>query len=123
MRMLHLELRVSNLEQSLAFYTALGYAELGRVPETEFGSLTMILPIRPSRTAFYRHSSTSITPQQTETEGRVRPILAASVDDYLSLLTIEVKGSWRWRRGAARYPAVSTLHPSPSGADVVVQAE
>jgi hypothetical protein len=29
-------------EQSLAFYTALNYAELGRVPETEFGSLTMI---------------------------------------------------------------------------------
>lgn len=42
MRMLHLELRVSDLEQSLAFYTALNYAELGRVPETEFGSLTMI---------------------------------------------------------------------------------
>ena len=30
LRMLHLELRVSDLEQSLAFYTALGYAELGR---------------------------------------------------------------------------------------------
>jgi hypothetical protein len=42
MRMLHLGLRVSDLEQSLAFYTALGYAELGRDPETEFGSLTMI---------------------------------------------------------------------------------
>ena len=42
MRMLHLGLRVSDLEQSLAFYTALGYAELGRIPETEFGSLTMI---------------------------------------------------------------------------------
>jgi catechol 2,3-dioxygenase-like lactoylglutathione lyase family enzyme len=42
MRMLHLGLRVSDLEQSLACYTALGYAELGRVPETEFGSLTMI---------------------------------------------------------------------------------
>jgi lactoylglutathione lyase len=32
MRMLHLRLRVSDLEQSLAFYTALGYAEPGRVP-------------------------------------------------------------------------------------------
>jgi lactoylglutathione lyase len=42
MRMLHLRLRVSDLEQSLAFYTALGYAELGRVPKTEFGSMTMI---------------------------------------------------------------------------------
>ena len=39
MRMLHLELRVSDLEQSLAFYTALNYAELGRVPETEFGKI------------------------------------------------------------------------------------
>jgi lactoylglutathione lyase len=48
MRTLHLGLRVSNLEQSLAFYTALGYAELGGVPETEFGSLTMLqLPDDP----------------------------------------------------------------------------
>jgi lactoylglutathione lyase len=48
MRMLHLGLRVSDLEQSLAFYTALGYAELGVVPETEFGSLTMLqLPDDP----------------------------------------------------------------------------
>ncbi|WP_049561905.1 VOC family protein [Nonomuraea sp. SBT364] len=42
MRMLHLGLRVTDLERSLAFYTALGYAELGHVPETEFGSLTML---------------------------------------------------------------------------------
>jgi lactoylglutathione lyase len=48
MRMLHLGLRVSDLDQSLAFYTALGYAELGCVPETEFGSLTMLqLPDDP----------------------------------------------------------------------------
>jgi catechol 2,3-dioxygenase-like lactoylglutathione lyase family enzyme len=48
MRMLHLGLRVSDLERSLAFYTALGYAELGGVPETEFGSLTMLqLPDDP----------------------------------------------------------------------------
>jgi catechol 2,3-dioxygenase-like lactoylglutathione lyase family enzyme len=48
MRMLHLGLRVSDLEQSLAFYTALGYAELGSVPATEFGSLTMLqLPDDP----------------------------------------------------------------------------
>ena len=42
MRMLHLGLRVTDLERSLAFYTALGYSELGRVPETGFGSLTML---------------------------------------------------------------------------------
>ncbi len=46
--MLHLGLRVSDLECSLAFYTALGYTELGSVPETEFGSLTMLkLPDDP----------------------------------------------------------------------------
>ena len=48
MRMLHLGLRVTDLERSLAFYTALGYAELGRVVDTPFGSLTMLqLPDDP----------------------------------------------------------------------------
>ena len=48
MRMLHLGLRVTDLDSSLAFYTALGYVEIGRVPETEYGSLTMLqLPDDP----------------------------------------------------------------------------
>lgn len=48
MRMLHLGLRVTDLEGSLAFYTALGYAKIGTVPETGFGSLTMLqLPDDP----------------------------------------------------------------------------
>jgi catechol 2,3-dioxygenase-like lactoylglutathione lyase family enzyme len=48
MRMLHLGLRVTDLERSLAFYTAVGYAKIGSVPETEFGSLTMLqLPDDP----------------------------------------------------------------------------
>ena len=48
MRMLQLGLRVTDLDRSLAFYSALGYAELGRVPETGFGSLTMLqLPDDP----------------------------------------------------------------------------
>jgi lactoylglutathione lyase len=42
MRTLHLGLRVTDLERSLAFYTGLGYDVLGTVPETEFGSLTML---------------------------------------------------------------------------------
>ena len=42
MRMLHLGLRVSDLEQSLALYNALGYAKLGSVPQREFGNLTML---------------------------------------------------------------------------------
>lgn len=48
MRMLHLGLRVTDLDRSLAVYTALGYLERGRVPETSFGSLTMLqLPDDP----------------------------------------------------------------------------
>ena len=42
MRTLHVGLRVGDLERSLAFYTGLGYEVLGNVPETEFGSLTML---------------------------------------------------------------------------------
>jgi lactoylglutathione lyase len=45
-RTLHVGLRVADLERSLAFYTALGYDVLGRVPATEHGSLTMLkLPL------------------------------------------------------------------------------
>ncbi|MEV4002670.1 VOC family protein [Actinomadura sp. NPDC049753] len=48
MRMLHLGLRVTDLDRSLVFYSALGYAEVGSVPETDFGSLTMLqLPDDP----------------------------------------------------------------------------
>jgi len=42
MRTLHTGIRVSDLERSLVFYRALGYEVLGTVPETEFGSLTML---------------------------------------------------------------------------------
>ena len=42
MRTLHLGLRVTDLARSLAFYNGLGYDVLGAVPETEFGSLTML---------------------------------------------------------------------------------
>jgi lactoylglutathione lyase len=42
MRTLHVGLRVEDLERSLAFYTRVGYELVGTVPETEFGSLTML---------------------------------------------------------------------------------
>src|SRR3712207_5516566 len=42
MRTLHIGLRVANLQRSLAFYAAVGYEEVGRVDETEFGTLTML---------------------------------------------------------------------------------
>jgi lactoylglutathione lyase len=42
MRTLHVGLRVAELERSLAFYMGLGYEFVGKVPETDFGSLTML---------------------------------------------------------------------------------
>ena len=42
MRTLHVGLRVSDLERSLAFYTAVGYAVVGTVEGTAFGSLAML---------------------------------------------------------------------------------
>ena len=42
MRTLHVGLKVTDLDRSLAFYTALGYEVLGSVPETGFGRLTML---------------------------------------------------------------------------------
>lgn len=42
-RTLHFGLRVTDLERSLAFYTGVGYEVVGSVPETAFGSLTMLM--------------------------------------------------------------------------------
>jgi lactoylglutathione lyase len=42
MRTLHVGLRVSDLERSLAFYTAVGYTVAGTVQGTALGSLTML---------------------------------------------------------------------------------
>jgi lactoylglutathione lyase len=42
MRTLHVGLRVSDLERSLAFYIAVGYAVIGTVDGTAHGSLSML---------------------------------------------------------------------------------
>jgi|SRR5690349_5751302 len=42
MRTLHFGLRVNDLDRSLAFYTAVGYEVVGRVPETPIGELVML---------------------------------------------------------------------------------
>jgi lactoylglutathione lyase len=42
MRTLHVGLRVGDLERSVVFYTNVGYEVVGTVPETAFGSLTML---------------------------------------------------------------------------------
>jgi lactoylglutathione lyase len=41
-RTLHIGLRVTDLDRSLAFYTAVGYEVVGTVPETPIGKLVMI---------------------------------------------------------------------------------
>ena len=42
MRTLHLGLRVLDLDQTLTFYTAIGYQVVGEVPDTDLGHLTML---------------------------------------------------------------------------------
>lgn len=42
MRTLHVGLRVADTARSVAFYRALGYELVGRVPETEIGELSML---------------------------------------------------------------------------------
>ena len=42
MRTLHFGLRVTDVDRSLAFYSALGYEVVGNVPETPIGHLTML---------------------------------------------------------------------------------
>ena len=42
MRTLHVGLRVADPERAVAFYTAVGYEVVGRVPETPVGQLTML---------------------------------------------------------------------------------
>ena len=42
MRTLHLGLRVADPDRAVAFYTAVGYEVVGRVPQTTSGQLTML---------------------------------------------------------------------------------
>lgn len=42
MRTLHVGLRVADPDRALAFYEALGYAVVGRVPDSPAGQLTML---------------------------------------------------------------------------------
>jgi lactoylglutathione lyase len=42
MRTLHVGIRVTDLERSVAFYVGLGYEVIGTVPETGLGTLTML---------------------------------------------------------------------------------
>lgn len=66
MRTLHFGLRVTELARSLAFYKALGYDVVGAVPETPFGSLTMIkLPGDPFVAIELVHDQAGTHPRRT----------------------------------------------------------
>lgn len=43
MRTLHFGLRVADLDRSLAFYTAVSYEVIGRVPDTPLGELALLM--------------------------------------------------------------------------------
>ncbi|GAB3750696.1 VOC family protein [Microlunatus parietis] len=83
MRMLHLGLRVTDLDRSLAFYTALGYLEVGRVPETGFGSLTMLrLPDDPYVSLELVHD-----PERPVTDTSAINHLVVQVDDLDAMIS------------------------------------
>jgi lactoylglutathione lyase len=76
-RTLHLGLRVTDLDRSIAFYSCLGYEVLGGVPGTDLGALTMLkLP---------GDEFVSIELVHDPAQGRVRPEgfshLVVQVDD------------------------------------------
>lgn len=83
MRMLHLGLRVNDLDRSLAFYAALGFTVIGSVPETGFGSLTMLrLPDDPYVSLELVHD-----PGRPVTETAAVNHLVVQVDDLDAVIT------------------------------------
>lgn len=83
MRTLFVGHRVSDLERSLAFYTALGYRELGRVPMADGGSLVAL--------SFPEEGMASVELVHRPDGGRVVPggfdHLAVQVDDLAGTLS------------------------------------
>jgi lactoylglutathione lyase len=99
MRMLHLGLRVTDLDRSLAFYTALGYAELGRVPETPFGSLTMLqLPDDPFVSLELVHD-----PARPVADTSAVNHLVVQTDDLDATIAGSSHRSWERVRGPGRH--------------------
>jgi catechol 2,3-dioxygenase-like lactoylglutathione lyase family enzyme len=98
MRMLHVGLRVTDLDRSLAFYTALGYAELGRVPDTPFGSLTMLqLPDDPFVSLELVHD-----PERPVTETSAVNHLVVQADDLNASMTDLAPGTYGPNRPPSR---------------------
>ncbi len=101
MRTLLAGIRVTDLDRSLAFYQALGYTVAGTVPETPFGSLTMLqLPDDPFVTIELVHD-----PARPVTDTGGLNHLALQTDDLLA--TIESLAS----HGTETDPTHPTAEP------------
>jgi lactoylglutathione lyase len=84
MRTLHIGLRVSDLQRSLAFYQALGYEVVGTVPGTDFGDLTMLkLP----EDEFVTIELVSSPPKEHEGEGPGLNHLVIKVDSIATAVS------------------------------------
>ena len=89
MRTLHPGLRVTSIAASLAFYSAIGYEEVGTVRDTTLGDLTLIklagdefaaieLVVDPGQEPFYIGMGLSHLSIQVESVAEVRAALAAA---------------------------------------------
>ncbi len=102
MRTLHLGLRVTDAERSIAFYTALGYEVLGQVAGTELGDLTMLkLPDDEFVALELAHDPS---------RGRVDP-------SGLSALVVNVAGVHGAVAGLAKRGITADPPHSPNGSD------
>ena len=89
MKTLHLGLRVSDRERSLAFYEALGYEVAGDVPETGLGHLTMLkLSGDEFVTLELVHDPSSTTPTGTAAAESRLSHLVIQVDDMDETIAI-----------------------------------
>ena len=90
MRTLHLGLRVSDRDRSLAFYTAVGYEVIGEVPDTDLGHLTMLkLPKDEFVTIEIVHDPNA---QPVATETRLSHLVIQVNDMHATLSELAARG-------------------------------
>jgi len=89
MRTIHLGLRVTDADRSIAFYTAVGYEIVGHVPDTPIGDLTMLkLPADEFVTIELVHD-TALTHDHAPAGGALSHLVIAtgSMDDTVAELS------------------------------------
>ena len=88
-RTLLVGLRVSDQDRSRAFYQALGYTVVGTVPDTPFGSLTMLqLPDDPFVTIELVHDPT----RPVTGTGGLNHLAIQTADLHATIATLEARG-------------------------------